>query len=395
MKRLIKKSHFDNVNAMRFLAFLAIFSAHAIITYNQQIKVTTLYSDLRQFTANINDAAYSLLFILTGFLNTWSIFEERFIYKKMNVLRFYMRRVFSVLPLYFVAFILGNYIAPFLAGSVNMPSWEKITEWQYLVFIFNFGYEETWNPLLGFTGNMWSIAVSIQFLIVWPFLMDFFRRNETIMFGLLILVFAGFTWITGGDPAFQFNTLNFIPEFVVGGIVAYISFFKYPSYNRLKENTRRTIGATYLVFIVFMVLRVKILNQFAEIPQFVLHFAEKILVAGTLGYFLFEQNFNSNSVLKMAKLKFMTFPGKIAQSLYTYMPLGILVGFITTAFLVDTETLTSVTLLRPFIALFVTFAVSIFSHEYFEKKFLRRKKNYNPTREYNPVGIADVKTKSS
>jgi peptidoglycan/LPS O-acetylase OafA/YrhL len=225
--------------------------------------------------------------------------------------------------------------------------------------------------------------------------MDFFRRNETIMFGSLLLVFAGFTWITGGDPAYQFNTLNFIPEFVVGGFVAYISFFKYPSYNRLKENTRRTIGTIYLVFIVFMVLRVKILNQFIEVPEFILHFAEKILVAGALGYFLFEQNFNSNSVLKMAKLKFMTFPGKIAQSLYTYMPLGILVGFITTAFLVDTETLTSVTLLRPFIALFVTFAVSIFSHEYFEKKFLRRKKNYNPTREYNPVGIADVKTKSS
>jgi peptidoglycan/LPS O-acetylase OafA/YrhL len=77
------------------------------------------------------------------------------------------------------------------------------------------------------------------------------------------------------------------------------------------------------------------------------------------------------------------------------MPLGILVGFITTAFLVDVESMTSTTLLRPFIALFVTFAVSIFSHEYFEKKFLRRKKNYNPTREYNPVGLTDAKTKPS
>jgi len=395
MKRLIKKSHFDNVNALRFMAFLAIFSAHAFITYNQQIKVSTLYSDLRQFTSNINDAAYSLLFILTAFLNTWSIFEERFIYKKMNVLRFYMRRIFSVLPLYFIAFLLGNYIAPMLAGSVNMPTWEKIIEWKYLLFVFNFNYVETWNPLLGFTGNMWSIAVSIQFLIVWPFLMDLFRRNETIMFGLLLFVFAGFTWLTGGDPSFKFHTLNYLPEFVAGSFVAYISFFKYSSYNRLKENTRRTIGSVYLLFIVFLVLRSKVLNQFSEAPQFVLHFTEKVLIAGTLAYFLFEQNFNSNSVLKMAKLKFMTFPGKIAQSLYTYMPLGIVVGFITTAFLVDTETLTSVTLLRPFIALFVTFAVSIFSHEYLEKKFLRRKKNYNPTREYNPVGLPDAKTKSS
>ena len=395
MKRLIKKSHFDNVNAMRFLAFLAIFSAHALITYNQQIKVSTLYSDLRQFTANINDAAYSLLFILTAFLNTWSIFEERFIYKKMNVLRFYMRRIFSVLPLYFVAFLLGNYIAPILAGSVNMPTWEKIAEWKYLLFIFNFGYQESWNPLLGFTGNMWSIAVSIQFLIVWPFLMDLFRRNETIMYGFLMVVFAGFTWFTGGDPAYKFNSLNFLPEFIAGSFVAYISFFKYPSYNRLKENTRRTIGTVYLLFIVFIVMRNKILLQFGDVPQFVIQLVEKLLIATTLAYFLFEQNFSSNSVLKMAKLKFMTFPGKIIQSLYTYMPLGILVGFITTAFLVDEDSIASTALLRPFIALFVTFAFSIFSHEYFEKKFLRRKKNYNPTREYNPVGLTDAKTKSS
>jgi peptidoglycan/LPS O-acetylase OafA/YrhL len=189
--------------------------------------------------------------------------------------------------------------------------------------------------------------------------------------------------------------LNFLPEFIAGSFVAYISFFKYPSYNRLKENTRRTIGAAYLLFIVFIVMRNRILIQFGDVPQFVIQLVEKILIAATLAYFLFEQNFSSNSVLKMAKLKFMTFPGKIIQSLYTYMPLGILVGFITTAFLVDEDSIASTSLLRPFIALFVTFSVSIFSHEYFEKKFLRRKKNYNPTREYNPVGLTDAKTKSS
>ena len=107
MKRLIKKSHFDNVNALRFLAFFGIFISHCFITDNQQVKVSTLFTDLLQVTGNLNNVCYSLLFLLTGFLNTWTIFEERFIYKKMNLLRFYMRRILGMLPLYFLVFLIN------------------------------------------------------------------------------------------------------------------------------------------------------------------------------------------------------------------------------------------------------------------------------------------------
>jgi peptidoglycan/LPS O-acetylase OafA/YrhL len=62
-------------------------------------------------------------------------------------------------------------------------------------------------------------------------------------------------------------------------------------------------------------------------------------------------------------------------------------------FMVTEENATSVLLIEPLLGFAVTFALAIFSHEYFENKFTRRKKNYNPTREYNPVGINDAKTK--
>ena len=62
-------------------------------------------------------------------------------------------------------------------------------------------------------------------------------------------------------------------------------------------------------------------------------------------------------------------------------------------FSVSEQSAVSVLVTEPLIAFAVTFALAIFSTEYFEKKFSRRKKNYNPTREYNPVGLNDVKTK--
>lgn len=392
MKRLIRKSHFDNVNSMRFLAFLGIFASHAIISFDQQIRVSTLFSDLRQFTANLQSASYSLLFILTGFLNTWSIFEERFIYKKMNVLRFFMRRILGILPLYLIAFLLGNYIIPILNKSIPPAEAAAIHPLSYFSFSFNYGYEETWNPLLGAMGNMWSIAVTIQFLVVWPFLMRLFRRQESTLFVLLLLIYLAATWFFRDDPSWSFSAFRFIPEFVAGAFVAYISFFKYPSYQQLKENTRRTVGFTYLCFFSYLVLRNKLLNMAGDFPEYILLGFENLVIAGTLAYFLFEQNFASNSVLKLAKLKFMEFPGKISYGLYVYMSLGIVLAFATGNFLGDGESLLQVIVTRPLIALTVTIVIAVFSHEYLEKKFLRRKKNYNPTREYNPVNLNDAKT---
>lgn len=392
MKRLIRKSHFDNVNSMRFLAFLGIFASHAIISFDQQIRVSTLFSDLRQFTANLQSASYSLLFILTGFLNTWSIFEERFIYKKMNVLRFFMRRILGILPLYLIAFLLGNYIIPILNKSIPPAEAAAIHPLSYFSFSFNYGYEETWNPLLGAMGNMWSIAVTIQFLVVWPFLMRLFRRQESTLFVLLLLIYLAATWFFRDDPSWSFSAFRFIPEFVAGAFVAYISFFKYPSYQQLKENTRRTVGFTYLCFFSYLVLRNKLLNMAGDFPEYILLGFENLVIAGTLAYFLFEQNFASNSVLKLAKLKFMEFPGKISYGLYVYMSLGIVLAFATGNFLGDGESLLQVIVTRPLIALTVTIVIAVFSNEYLEKKFLRRKKNYNPTREYNPVNLNDAKT---
>lgn len=391
MKRLIRKSHFDNVNSMRFLAFLGIFASHAIISFDQQIRVSTLFSDLRQFTANLQSASYSLLFILTGFLNTWSIFEERFIYKKMNVLRFFMRRILGILPLYLIAFLLGNYIIPILNKSIPPAEAAAIHPLSYFSFSFNYGYEETWNPLLGAMGNMWSIAVTLQFLVVWPFLMRFFRRQESTLFVLLLLIYLAGTWFFRDDPSWSFSALRYIPEFVAGAFVAYISFFKYPSYQQLKENTRRTVGFTYLSFFSYLVLRNKLLNMAGDFPEYILLGAENLVIAGTLAYFLFEQNFATNSVLKLAKLKFMEFPGKISYGLYVYMSLGIVLAFATGNFLGDGESLLQVIVTRPLIALTATIVIAMFSHEYLEKKFLRRKKNYNPTREYNPVNLNDAK----
>lgn len=395
MKRLIKKSNFDNVNAIRFIAFLAIFFTHAAISFDPQIRVGVLFSDVSKLLNILNSVAYSLIFVLTGFLNTWSIFEERFIYKKMNVLRFYMRRLIVVVPLMAIAMVLAFWIMPQVDSTIPKPSGEVLPLWRYLTFSSHFNSIESVNPYSELSNNMWSIEVYILFILFWPFLMHTFRRRETTLFGIMFAVYIVFQFLVPDYPSKAYLLLNFLPELATGAYLAYISFFKYPNYDRLKEHTRRTLGFTYLGFVLFILFKNKIGNQLDYLPEGLFRFVEKIAISLTLGYFIFEQNFNSNSVLKAAKMKFMNFPGKIVLSLYVYMPVGIILSFLAVSFMLDTETEAAALVYRPLIALIATLIIASLSHEYLEKKFVRLRKIYNPTREYNPSGLQDVKAQNT
>ena len=141
--------------------------------------------------------------------------------------------------------------------------------------------------------------------------------------------------------------------------------------------------------------RARIHQNFDSIPQSIILAAEKIAVAVTLGYFLFEQNFNSKSLLKAAKIKFLHLPGKLAYSMFIYFPAALLVSFILSDFFFDQENHYIILLFRPFASLIITMVLSALSFEFIEKKFVRLRKNYQPTREYNPSGIQDVAPKSS
>jgi len=404
MKRLIKKTHFDNVSAMRLLTIFAIFFAHCFITNNQQIKVSTLFLDVRQVSTNLNTAAYSFLFILTGFLNTWSIFEERFIYKSMNTLRFYMRRFLTLLPLYFVLFLIGNYIAQYIGFSSNQNSAQEISIFRYLTFTFNFGYTETWNPSNGILGNMWSVAALLQILLVWPILMRLFRRNEGILFILIGIGFLASAYYFDAYPVitnkvgtaeyspFMFNTINVLFDFMIGSYIAYFSFFKYKTYGFLKKVSKRTIGFLYLSFFAYMVFRNRLTYDFSkEVPAILLFVVDKIIISIYTGFFLFEQNFCSNSIFKLAKIKFLNALEKYIFGIYAMIPFGAYYGFKLVSFIKDEESLLLVLFVEPILGFLITIVLAVFSYEFIEKSFVKMKKEYQPTRDYAPNIAPDAK----
>lgn len=376
---------------------MAIFLAHGYITRNNQIHSLKFFSDFKDVIGNLSEASYSLLFILCGFLNTWGLFEERFIYKKVNLLKLYMRRILSILPLYLVVFVIGFFIIPSVKTGFESSENHGISIWNYLSMTGNFFYTGSNNPVALVTGIMWSVAISFQFVVVWPILMNIFRRNEIwlFVFGTIIFVFSAW-YFRDNLKGFRFNTLNILFEFMVGSWIAYFSFFKYRLYDYLKNNTTRTILAVYLIFFALIFFRSRILFNLQGIPEFVIFISQRVAFVGLLGYFIFEQNFSNKSLVKLSKLKVFNFAGKLSYGLYSYHMVGILFGYKAMLWLNEgKEYLASVLLIEPFFALATTIGLALISNEFFEKKFTRRKKNYLPNKEYNPIGLKDVKTKSA
>jgi peptidoglycan/LPS O-acetylase OafA/YrhL len=315
-----------------------------------------------------------------------------------------MRRFLTLLPLYFVLFFIGNYIVQYIGFHPNSGSDHEISVLRYLTFSFNFNYKETWDSSAAILGNMWSVAALIQILVVWPILMKIFRRNEGIMFILLGITFIAMAWYLKALPVainkegmaeyhpFVFNTVNVMFDFMIGSYIAYFSFFKYKTYGFLKKVSKRTIGFLYLGFMAYLIFRIRLLFDFGkEVSPFLLFLADKILVSVFAGFFLFEQNFCSNSVFKLAKIKFLSATEKYMYGMYVMIPFGAYYGYKLISFFKSEETLTLVLLAEPLLGFMITIVLAVLSYEFIEKSFVKMKKEYQPTRDYAPNIANDAK----
>lgn len=384
MKRRIKKSQFDNLDAMRFLAFLVIFLASAIFTSDGLIRGSNFYHDSTVFFSRISETAMSLAFILAAFLNSWAVFEERFIYKKLNITRFYIRRVLTIVPVYLLIFLIGAWILPKFDFGWLDDHQRKVDPLLYLTFLTNYSDFNLREPYSAVLGNMWSIAVYFQFIIVWPIMLRFFRKYENVLFVITIIGFIASALFMSGKENFRYSSLNILCDIAIGSYLAYFSFYKYNLYQKLKSVTPRTIGTVYILFFVSFFLYNSFWSNHFGLPDEVIFIIRRIAYGLALAFFIFEQNFVTKSVFKLSKLKIFDAPGRMVYGLYVYHALAILIGVKIAEFMGFSQGLTTYVIL-PFLSLILAFILAMFSYEFYEKRFIKQKSNYQPTREYTPA----------
>ena len=371
-----QKVFFKNLDALRFIAFLFIFLGHALDTESTVIAESDTYGLIKNYVYIFGKTGFSFAFVLSSYINTWVILEERQIAGQFKPWLYYIRRALRIWPLYFLVLFIGFVVLPLGMELINEPYEEIGNPLYFIFFVGNFFLIEhgwTHSPIISV---LWSVSVEEQFYIFWPFLLIVFRKSEKWLFALMLILFGITTFkYFGTDVNLWFHTLFLLGDICLGALFAFVSFNKNWGYERLQSLSKAVVATIYLGFALSLIFYHTIFDN-QIMPGWINLIVEKLFYAVILSFFIFEQNFCKNSVFKFGKLKTITYLGVISYGLFCFHEIGLLIGSRILGYAGLNDNVCAFLTLKPLIAFACIFPVAHLSWNYFEKPILKLKDRF-------------------
>lgn len=265
MNNATAKVFFPGLNGLRFFAALAVMFTHVELMKKFMrfgshwidmalwIPDSPIQAVLRKdiswlgpLIANSGPLGVVFFFVLSGFLITYLLFEEKHRLGDIDVAKFYVRRILRIWPLYYFLMLLGFFVLPhFDVFEVprqifykNTPFWENF--WLYLFFLPNLAFA----LFVGVPniGQLWSIGVEEQFYLIWPVLIKRFKNSLRVIL-LFCLFFVGIKvlfllFTKGSDAAWTIYAKKFLAMLklecmAIGGLGAYALYYKREAWLRI------------------------------------------------------------------------------------------------------------------------------------------------------------------
>lgn len=242
-------TYFKNLYALRFIGAFSVILGHIELIKSMENIPNLMRLPFYKFTNG--HVGVLLFFVLSGFLITFFLIEELKNEKKINLKIFYLKRLFRILPIYYLMIIFSVLILPFFLNSID-GSIEKIKikdTYFYWLFLPNIG--KSANCFVQGATHLWSIGVEEQFYLIWPVLLAIFRKHLYLILIITIFVFSLTTpfidFIHIHTSIFKNNigTKNFLSSFfsgfkinsmAIGGLFAYFYHSNHKLINILKND---------------------------------------------------------------------------------------------------------------------------------------------------------------
>jgi peptidoglycan/LPS O-acetylase OafA/YrhL len=125
----------------------------------------------KHLIGNFSHFGVVVFFVISGFLITTLLLQERARTQSTDLLAFYIRRALRIMPA-FLFFIACMAVADYVG-------WISLTPTDYvhaLTYTVNYTPSESWN-----LAHLWSLSVEEQFYLLWPFLFSRLSPKQAIV----------------------------------------------------------------------------------------------------------------------------------------------------------------------------------------------------------------------
>lgn len=182
-----KHIYFSGLNGLRFFAAIAV-----VITHIELIKYQAGFSEVWKnnlLVFELGSLGVIFFFVLSGFLITYLLLQEKSVTQTVAVKKFYLRRILRIWPLYYLIVLLGFLVLPNI-HFIDNPYLNKFLDANfgpnfilYLLFLPNLAFATY--AAVPHIGQTWSIGVEEQFYLLWPLIV---KHSKNILKALLLVI---------------------------------------------------------------------------------------------------------------------------------------------------------------------------------------------------------------
>ncbi len=317
----------------------------------------------------------AIFFVLSGFLITYLLLNEKERHKKISLKKFYVRRILRIWPLYFLVLILGFFILPHfhLADYLDSPDENFIVKLFLCVGIMpNIVYSFYGHILM--IGPLWSVGAEEQFYLIWPNIINSIKKKITLK--PILLSYLAITLVkVACNLAVHFSniinlpptlfkiskTLTYVLKYdimIVGGFFAYL-FFTNSNWLKRIYQKQIQIGSILVVLLTWYF-------------QPTLLGLEDTVLGILYGVIIINLATNKDSIINLEN-KLFNKGGQISYGIYMFHSLFVALGIkLFTPYL---NGLGGNIMLYIF-AFLMTFAIAYCSFQYLEKPILKFKEKF-------------------
>lgn len=130
------------------------------------------------------DHAVTVFFVLSGFLITYLLLKERETTGTISAMRFYVRRVLRIWPVYYMAFAAAVILAA--CGFTSWPGNRLLAMSLLGCMLPNVAF--AMEVIFRAAAPLWSVGVEEQFYLLWPWVIRRSKSLVPILIGILVIL---------------------------------------------------------------------------------------------------------------------------------------------------------------------------------------------------------------